>query len=491
VFTVKGKDASGNLSEESCLITFTWTVRTAPVLSGCPDPATASYQCFNDVPAAPTVTASDECGSVEVHYQQTQSKPGSSCTNIITRIWTATACGGTTSCTNTIKVADNTPPKIYCPKDITLAGDDCSPTLAGTATATDNCDGPLTPIPTDKVTVSGCARVIKRTWTATDSCGNVGTCTQTITCLPKCLVTNTERCCFDCDATKTGQQFRLIFTQDPNSPSCYKLNASNPGQFFYNVFQTGTPGDPVALTITLPYPFVTQGTVPVHVYDAVTVYGNPGPLDGTCPATTCLTPGNDVTGGFTISGPPVSVTRGALPGSSKTITVTGLIPASGVAFVAVHIDYGLKVCTGYNQNTSGDAIGCALPNPILIPNNSFYIFSVSGSQACSAPVQSFNVFKKNPGVGGFSNKQSVVDGATVLTPVGNCAAVLSTASPASSSNTLVKTTTDQDGYYMCTYKYTGKATTLYITITPPGGKAQTKSITIKSNGFVQVDFICP
>ena len=61
----------------------------------------------------------------------------------------------------------------------------------------------------------------------------------------------------------------------------------------------------------------------------------------------------------------------------------------------------------------------------------------------------------------------------------------------STGKLLASGTTDQDGWYMCTYKWTGKAVTLYLTITPSGYAAQTKSVTLKSNGYSEVDFTCP
>jgi len=54
------------------------------------------------------------------------------------------------------------------------------------------------------------------------------------------------------------------------------------------------------------------------------------------------------------------------------------------------------------------------------------------------------------------------------------------------SNKLVTTVyTDQDGWYMWQYKYTGKATT--FTVKLPSYN-QSKSVTLKSNGFVIVTF---
>ena len=56
---------------------------------------------------------------------------------------------------------------------------------------------------------------------------------------------------------------------------------------------------------------------------------------------------------------------------------------------------------------------------------------------------------------------------------------------------LTKGTTDEDGWYMLPYKWTGKATTLYVTLTANGYKSQTKQITLKANGYGQVDFTEP
>jgi hypothetical protein len=49
-------------------------------------------------------------------------------------------------------------------------------------------------------------------------------------------------------------------------------------------------------------------------------------------------------------------------------------------------------------------------------------------------------------------------------------------------------TTDEDGWYMYAYKYTGKAT--YFTVRLPAfGLSQT--VTMKANGFAVVNFLTP
>jgi len=169
-------------------------------------------------------------------------------------------------------------------------------------------------------------------------------------------VTNSLLCFFDRDPSLAGNQFRLIFTQDPQAPNTYKLTASNPGQFYYNVFVDGTPGDAVSVALTIPYPFVTQGANPVHEYDGATFYSN----------NNCIQPGTDVSSGFTTS-PAPPITLGSYGpqsfGSNVTLTVSGTIPASGILYVNIHLDFGLKTQTGYTKGTASSCPTGAVQPP--------------------------------------------------------------------------------------------------------------------------------
>ena len=107
--------------------------------------------------------------------------------------------------------------------------------------------------------------------------GEIKVCNVTNTPLPPSAVTDSRLCYFDRDPGTPQREFRLIFTQDPQNMPFSKQTASNPGQYFYNVVVSGTPGDNVNLTLTIPYPFVTQGARPIHLYDDVTTYQN-GPM---------------------------------------------------------------------------------------------------------------------------------------------------------------------------------------------------------------------
>src|SRR5207247_6729439 len=92
------------------------------------------------------------------------------------------ACGNSSTCVQTITVQDITRPSLICPTNVTL---DCpantSTNVTGVATAQDGC-GAVTVTYLDSVTNNcGATKVIARTWTATDACGNSTNCVQTIT----------------------------------------------------------------------------------------------------------------------------------------------------------------------------------------------------------------------------------------------------------------------------------------------------------------------
>jgi gliding motility-associated-like protein len=79
---------------------------------------------------------------------------------------------------------DNIPPIIICPKNLQLTcaqnANDFS--LTGRATATDNIDpSPVISLGVDQISTQGCTVTLRRTWIATDACGNKSTCVQIIT----------------------------------------------------------------------------------------------------------------------------------------------------------------------------------------------------------------------------------------------------------------------------------------------------------------------
>jgi N-acetylneuraminic acid mutarotase len=387
--------------------------------------------------------------------------------------------GATDTCQATITVVDDTPPVIdFTPADVTRVGvcplTNPDPTDTGLATAIDNCDSNVTVTYDDADSGSCPTRTITRTWTATDNYGKTSTSVQTIRYLPASNVEVTNgSCAFDMDpSTPDVQDFRLLFTQDPKNFPKYKVTASNPGQTFYNVFHNGTPGEAVSFEITLPYPFVTKGAQPIQAYDGVEVSGDPA----------CYTPGaRFFTGSNQVT---LSSYAPQAMGSTTTFTVTLTVPASGFVFLRAHLDYGLKGTSGYTSDLSGNASG-----PVAIPNHATYTFASEVNGATSTDsISNINIFKKLPGVGGFASSKYPMEGGTSGSiPVTGAAAVLKDAK----GTVLATGTTDEDGWYMCSYKWTKKATTLTVELTAPGKPALKQAFSLKSNGYAQVDFIVP
>ena len=108
---------------------------------------------------------------------------------IITRTWSLSDnCGNTTNHIQIITVRDSTPPTFSAPPVITIytngsCGYDSSPAITGDVTdEKDNCDNTLNAVFTDVVSDGSCQgdKLIVRTWSLTDGCGNKTTHDQII-----------------------------------------------------------------------------------------------------------------------------------------------------------------------------------------------------------------------------------------------------------------------------------------------------------------------
>ena len=116
---------------------------------------------------------------------------------------------------------------------------------------------------------------------------------------------------------------------------------------------SGAPGDPVDVTLTVPFPFVNHGANPTHVYDGFTISGAPGSY--------CFGQGPDVSGGFTITttehtlssnGAEVIALADYSPqnfSATTEIHITGTIPSSGYAYITSHLEYGLLKTLPWTQ----------------------------------------------------------------------------------------------------------------------------------------------
>jgi hypothetical protein len=189
-----------------------------------------------------------------------------------------------------------------------------------------------------------------------------------------------------------GDEFRLVFAPDLQAgPNHYRLASSNPGQFYLNLF--GTTGGTV--TVDVPYPFVTQGASPVHAYGGLRVLED-GCVEPSGAAAAIVGAGWGL-GDFTDTNGDGVVG----PGDVYTTVLSGL--PTGIAYVNLHIDYGLEKSDGWRRQ-GDDAVGDASINPGLdghvLQDGSVFTFGSSlpgGHDAMAAA----NVWKRIRGIGGF------------------------------------------------------------------------------------------
>ena len=269
-----------------------------------------------------------------------------------------------------------------------------------------------------------------------------------VTILPWSKVTTSDLCEFDTDTGTEGQQFRLIFTPDyPSGNGVYKLSASNPGQFYYNVFFTGEAGDEETFTIELPTPFITKGARPIHAYSDVIVAGD------------CYTAVNEIPFTCNIVG--------------NTITVDATVPEGGLIYLTVHLDFGWKKETMYRKSGNDAIYHGDIPGVDNILDLHSYDFTVTDTDEADAQtIQNGNVFKRDPGFAGFVFD---ADGEPVA------GATLTITDP--NGEVFATVETNDDGFYFYYYKHTGKEQTWTLSA---GG--QVASVALKANKLVQTDF---
>jgi hypothetical protein len=302
---------------------------------------------------------------------------------------------------------------------------------------------------------------------------------HTVTVTPGSQLTNTSFC------PLPNNQFRLLYQLEV-APNTYRLQASNPGQYYFNGFYLGTPGSDVTMALQVPWPFVTQENIgnPIQVHDGtgLTEAG-------------CYVP-NPSLSGFTITTPASIPTSAAgnqiiTPedfttknlGSYTTVTVEGKMPATGFLYVTIHLDYGLKktgswtpAAPGTYNPTTGSTLPDMANGPVTIKGVEPYTFSrtVGGGTATVHP-ESCNEVKKFAGFTGFTIA------AATEQPIPNAKVLIY-----SPKGVLLTTQyTDDDGYYLFAYKHTAKVATYTVKL-PAYGKST--SVTVRANGFAAVNF---
>jgi hypothetical protein len=312
--------------------------------------------------------------------------------------------------------------------------------------------------------------------------------------------------------------------------------ATNPGQTFYNLI-AGEPGNTEALSVSIdvPYPYVTVGGMPLHVY--------PGDVDidteNNCflpedalwatdvmisledwiagssdSRVSCSTPANQ---GTDWCGPDVQ--------PAGTCTVTVEIPADvvdaagGQVYVNLHLDYGLKA-PHVDANPCGDELadrydvssslsdwmsadawldtvcnnGCEDQQPetcttcdtpdLRVKDCQDYEFChiANGDGPLCDSVQNLNVFKGIAGAFGRVFSSSTGDGHEDL--------ILTLARSGRPNAILQTSTTDEDGSYALIYKHKGKPTMYIVDLYDQSGNDVLSTITVElqGNGWTNIDF---
>ncbi|MCC6461614.1 MAG: hypothetical protein IT260_14160 [Saprospiraceae bacterium] len=174
-------DDCGNTKSATQVI----TVRDTQLPNFTNIPANVTVQC-NSVPAVASPTATDNCdASVTITYNG-QTRVDGACpdTYTLTRLWTATDnCNNTRTVSQRITVRDTQAPTFtFTPAPVTV---ECNALPAvGNPVATDNCDASVSiSYGGQTITAGSCTDnyTIRRSWLATDNCGNTKTTTQLIT----------------------------------------------------------------------------------------------------------------------------------------------------------------------------------------------------------------------------------------------------------------------------------------------------------------------
>ena len=317
---------------------------------------------------------------------------------------------------------------------------------------------------------------------------------ETVTCtirnIHKSIVTSSSLCTFDIDSGRAGDQFRLLFTTDVGG---YRMTATNPGQFYYNMFTYyGLAEDRrLTMSLTLPYPFVTQGATPIHAYTSASIsemYGEE-----------CITPSGEV---YHNSDQIWTMITGAWSGDTFGDThlinldffVPDNLPPTGFIYVNIHLDYGLKGSIGWTKWPRApdsqyiDAVGGTqgpYPGLKVWDDNPYeFSFSVVGDGTDTAVVRNKNDFKKNPGVGGqvclddgnpdSSDCTHIEPGVTIVVSILN--------PKTGYYYEIGRPTSDEYGFYFVSYKYSGKLTSVKACVADDLSNCVYSEI--KSNAFV-------
>jgi hypothetical protein len=172
-------DVCGNASSGTQLITVSDTL--PPVLF-CPASLTLEAPAATTTNVTGMATATDQCSTPVITFTDSV-VTNCGLTKVISRTWRATdQCGNSSTCVQTIAVTDTKLPVLAMPTNaIVECGGSTAPAATGFATATDTASTPIVTYTDAFTPLCGETKLINRTWTATDACGNKTNAVQLIT----------------------------------------------------------------------------------------------------------------------------------------------------------------------------------------------------------------------------------------------------------------------------------------------------------------------
>ncbi|MEA5109064.1 MAG: HYR domain-containing protein, partial [Lentimicrobium sp.] len=191
-WTANYTDACGNVAEEVS-ITYTWTVDTdAPVFTNAPADLTVNCNGSGNTGDLNnwlnSAVAEDICGEVTITHDFEGLSDLCGATGSATVTWTATDnCGNQATTTATFTIVDTQAPELTCPQNIVAVTEPgmCGAWIVVPVPAAIDACGEVTLVNnitgTNNATGSYPLGVTTIIWTATDECGNVSTCSMTIT----------------------------------------------------------------------------------------------------------------------------------------------------------------------------------------------------------------------------------------------------------------------------------------------------------------------
>ena len=175
-------------------------------------------------------------------------------------------------------------------------------------------------------------------------------------------------------------------------------------------------------------------------------------------------------------------------GGTTTVTVSGKIPSTGLAYVTIHLDYGLKKTTGWTK----DDPGLDGQPPFHASNTTRHrVREWSGDDPQrSGRTRSRRPMGTDPHESHPQEHQRVQEerwcGRThPQVGTGNAVPGLTVELLNAKKQLVTSGVSDEDGWTMMNYKYTGKAATFYVRV-PALGKLQ--AVTLKANGFALAIF---